>query len=63
MNVALKVKIIERFATQADFAMRLGVDDAVVSRVVRGRRQLPKDQQKRWAAALKCKTSEIFNQE
>jgi transcriptional regulator with XRE-family HTH domain len=60
MNKALKVRIIEIFGTQADFAQALGADESFISRVVRGRRDLDKVDQNRWAKALKCKRETIF---
>lgn len=60
MNLNLKVKIIERFHTQADFAQSIGADDSLVSRVVRDRRQLSDEKKTLWAKALGCKPEEIF---
>ncbi|WP_076750772.1 helix-turn-helix domain-containing protein [Desulfatitalea tepidiphila] len=60
MNIKLKLKIIEHFGTQADFAQKIGTDDAAVSRVVRGRRTLPEDKQVLWAEMLQCDREEIF---
>jgi len=60
INKSLRLKIIERFGTQADFAQTMGVDEALVSRVVRRRRTLQEPERARWAKALKCKPSEIF---
>ncbi len=59
MNRRLKAKIVERFGTQADFAQALGVDDALVSRVVRGRRSLSTENKILWARKLNCNL-EIF---
>ena len=59
MNKQLKSKIIERFGCQADFALRAGVNESVVSRVVRGRRKLNKGEQARWARILKT-GKEVF---
>jgi hypothetical protein len=61
MNWKLKAKIFERFGSQADFAAVSGVDETVISRVVRMRRELPDDEQRRWAKLLKCKREVIFN--
>ena len=57
MNRKLRVKIIERFGTQADFAEAANLDDATVSRVVRGRRELSLEEKARWAKLLKTETS------
>ena len=60
MNRKLKAKIVERFESQANFAEIIQTHEATVSRVIRGRRTLSVDDQKRWADALNCKT-DIFN--
>jgi transcriptional regulator with XRE-family HTH domain len=60
MNKALKLKIIEIFGTQADFAQALGVDESYISRVIRGRRMLDSTNQNRWSKLLKCKSETIF---
>jgi len=60
MNKKLKAKIVEHFCTQVDFAEALRIDEAVVSRIVRGRRELTDDGKKQWAEALDCKPEEIF---
>jgi len=60
MNKALKIRIIEIFGTQSDFAQALGMDESLVSRVIRGRRQLDLVSQRKWAKLLKCKTENIF---
>jgi hypothetical protein len=40
MNRRLKGKIVEKFGTQWDLAMAIGTHEALVSRVIRGRRTL-----------------------
>lgn len=55
MNLELKAAIVRRFGSQANFAAALEVDEPVVSRVIRGRRQLSQDEQQRWADALGCR--------
>ena len=60
MNMKLKLRIIERFNTQADFAQALGVDESVVSRVVRRRRTLDTETQNAWACLLACEPETIF---
>lgn len=62
MNRRLKAKIIERFGTQADFAQAANVDDTIVSRVIRGRRQLSAREQARWSKLLKIE-NDVFSQE
>jgi hypothetical protein len=53
-NLALKFRILERFRTQADFAQTVGVNDAVVSRVIRGYKSLKPERQRVWAKTLRC---------
>jgi transcriptional regulator with XRE-family HTH domain len=60
LNMPLKIRILETFPSQAVFAEVLGVDDTLVSRVVRGRRLLSLSLQDRWAKALGCTRQEIF---
>lgn len=60
MNKKLKLKIIERFGTQADFAQEIEVDESVVSRVLRGRRRLGSGEQRRWAKTLQCNEKELW---
>ncbi len=60
MNKRLKAKIVERFESQSNFAQVIKTDETVISRVVRGRRVLSMDDQKKWAEMLDCKQSEIF---
>ena len=60
MNRKLKLKIVEKFGTQADFAQALGVDDSAISRVIRGRRRLHRKDEERWAGILGCSSEELF---
>ena len=57
LNFQLKMKIYEKFYNQANFAQAVGADETVVSRVIRGRRKLNDEQQKRWASILGCEPS------
>ena len=45
MNKKLKIKIIEKFDTQTNFARKCGHGDNWVSRIITGR-QVPTDQEK-----------------
>ena len=63
MNWDLKMKIIERFKSQADFAKVIDTDETIVSRVVRKRRKLKPAIQRLWADALQCKPEDIFADE
>jgi len=60
MKRALKAKIIGKYGTQADFAQQIRVDESIVSRVIRGRRTLQAQDQRKWAKALDCKPEDLF---
>lgn len=61
MNIELKIAIIKKFGSQADFAFKMHEHESTVSRVVRGRRPLSPEQKMVWAKALDCNDpSEIF---
>ena len=53
-NLKLKIRILEKFDTQSDFAVAAGCDDTMVSKIVNGRRQLSPEMQERWAVLLNC---------
>ena len=61
MNYRLRVKIIERFHTQADFALELGENESLISRVIRGRRDIPDEKKRIWAKALKTEVQDVFS--
>ena len=61
MNRLLKAKIIEKFGTQADFAVKARVDDPTVSRVVRNRKTLTPEDQYFWARLLDSEPEELFS--
>ena len=63
MNKKLKAKIIECFGTQADFSEAIDEDESLISRIVRGRRILPIEQQRKWARILNCNINDIFETE
>jgi plasmid maintenance system antidote protein VapI len=63
MNKILKAKIVERFGTQADFAEVIDTDETIISRIIRGRRQLDSEKQIIWAKALECRPEDIFANE
>ena len=59
-NWTLKQRIAERWGSQINFAWELGVNEAFVSRVVKGRQKISDDLKKAWAERLGAKVSEIF---
>jgi plasmid maintenance system antidote protein VapI len=62
MNRKLKLRIVEQFGSQADFAQKAEVDESTVSRIIRGRRKLSADEKSRWAQLLKI-GQEVFSYE
>lgn len=54
MNKNLKSKIIEKYGFQADFAQKAGFHESLVSRVLRGRRLLTKEESEKWKKILQC---------
>ncbi len=61
MNRKLKGKIVELYGSQSNFAQKIGADETYISRVVNGRRELDKKEQRRWARALKVNMEEFFD--
>ena len=53
-NRKLKAAIIASYGTQADFSEALGTDESNVSRIIRGRKKLSRDEARRWAELLGC---------
>ncbi len=60
INKKLKARIFEKFGTQADFAEVIEVNEATISRVVRGRERPSESERKRWSKALSCKPEDLF---
>jgi plasmid maintenance system antidote protein VapI len=63
MNWKLKEKIVERYGTQFDFSQAVKVHESDVSRVVRGRKELPPEEKTKWAEVLGTEEKVIFGQE
>ena len=60
MNLVLKSSIYAKFPTQSDFAEAIGVSEGFVSKIIRGRRTLPKNERQRWATVLGKRPEDIF---
>ncbi len=60
-NWKLKIRIAECFYNQANFAEELDTNEAAVSRIVRGRRELEPEEKIRWARLLECSPKEVFS--
>ena len=61
-NWNLKSLIVEKFGTQADFAIKVGRQQSFISEVLRGRKKLSEEEQKVWAEHLGCNPEKVvFN--
>ena len=60
VNLPLKVKILEKYRFQVDFAEKLGLDESNVSRVIHDRKTLSAAEQRTWADALGVSKRDIF---
>ena len=60
MNTNLKIKIIEKFRTQADFTDAMKTRESIVSRVVHNRINLSSEKQQQWADALGVEPEQLF---
>ena len=52
VNKALKLAILEKFDSQADFSEAVGANEATISRVIRGRRKLKPEEFVEWQRTL-----------
>lgn len=59
-NSALRLKIVERFRTQERFAVRSGINEAVVSKIIRGLREPTEKQKKIFSKLLKAPKDKLF---
>ena len=62
INKRLKARIFEVFGTQGDYALEIGEDETLVSKIVCGRRTLSLEKQEVWATALGRKPQELFSE-
>jgi len=60
-NWKLKRRIAELYQSQSNFSEAAGVSDALISQVVRYRKELSVAEKKRWAILLRCQPEEIFD--
>lgn len=60
VNVALKTKILERGLSQLELAQKVGLNDSMVSSVIRGWTEPSPDVKRRIAAGLRCAQRDIF---
>ena len=62
LNKPLKARIFEVYGTQVDYALEIGEDETLVSKVICGRRTLSLEKQKIWATALGRNPQDIFSE-
>lgn len=60
-NPTFRNAIMEKFVTQGQFAKAAKVDEAVISRIVRGKRKPTLNQKEFFAKLLKQPVEELFN--
>lgn len=60
VNLELKSRIIANYGTQYAFAEKVGADESLVSRVIRGRKTLNFKAQRQWAKLLKSSPKKLF---
>ena len=56
----IRLKIIERFETQEKFAVQSGINEATVSKIVRGLREPTEEQQLIFSRLLDTPIAELF---
>jgi plasmid maintenance system antidote protein VapI len=60
-NIALKIRIIEKYGSQADFAPEAEISEPRLSRIVNGRESPKPEQAERIARALGSTVEELFS--
>ena len=60
-NPTFRTAIMERFVTQGQFAKAAKVDEAVISRIVRGKRKPTLNQKEKFSKLLKQPVEELFD--
>jgi len=63
MNWELKKRITDLYGSQAGFSEAAHIDEAIISKVIRNRKKLSEEEQKRWAILLRCKYEQIFSED
>jgi hypothetical protein len=53
----IKLAILKKYDSQADFAPAIGLPESIVSRVLHGRRKLSKQEGAEWVRVLECDPS------
>jgi hypothetical protein len=60
MNLTLKLKILEKYGSQARFADEIGENESAISRVIHGRKWLPREKRLFWATTLEANERKLF---
>ena len=60
MNINLKVAILKKFPTQADFAKQIGISETLLSRYIKERREVKPEIKRNMATELGVDVGEIF---
>jgi len=63
VNLALKMRILEKYRTQADFCQAVSIWPDKLSRIVHERIEPSEDEKQKIARALNCRVGEIFPEE
>ena len=62
INNELKAEIIRHYGAQYTFAALLGIREATVSAVVRGRQELDDKSKRKWAEVLNTDAERLFQE-
>jgi len=60
INWELKRLIINKYGSQANYALVLGEFESRISAVVQARRELSEKEKAKWAELLDCKVIDVF---
>ena len=60
INWELKKRIVEKFGTQAGFALIVKIPEPDLSAIIQGRKEPPEDVKAEWANLIGCKVIDIF---
>jgi hypothetical protein len=61
-NLKLKARIVERYGSQSNFAYATNTDEAIISKIIRGRRKPTDEQCAIWASLLGTEPDRLFDE-
>jgi len=61
MNLVLKISILQKYQSQADFAQMVGIRDDALSRIIRGRRLPTDEEREKISQFLRIPAAELFS--